>query len=144
MKRPILTLIAFISLLSGCGEIQKVKTENIFYEQLDSLKNEYIGKEITISKRKFNEDADPLTNLYLYTSADRDNLADEVRFWDGATYRLTYDQISENEYRDNFLDKNLMVQVEFVSDSHTPQIGWISIENIREFQAIEPYLKQVR
>ncbi len=103
-----------------------------------------MGQDVTITKRTFDEVADPATDLYLYTNADRDNLAEKVRFWDGAKYRLTYDQIGENEYRDNFLEKNLMVQVEFVSENHTPQIGWISIENIKEFQAIEPYLNEVR
>lgn len=144
MKKLLLTILPVLFLIFSCGEIQKVNDEKIFYHKLDSLKSEYIGKEITISKRKFDEVADPATDLYLFTNADKDNLSEKVRFWDGAKYILSYDQIPSYQYRDNILSKNLLLKVEFATEGHTPSEGWISLENIKEFQAIEPYLLNIK
>ena len=144
MKKQLSTILPIFLLFFSCGEIQKINDEKIFYHKLDSLKSQYIGKEITISKRKFDEVADPATDVYLFTNADKDNLAEKVRFWDGAKYILSYDQIPSHQYRDNLLRKNLMVKVEYAPDGHSPSEGWISLENIREFQSIEPFLISIK
>lgn len=144
MKKLLLTILPILFLLFSCEEFQKVNDEKIFYHKLDSLKSEYIGKEITISKRKFDEVSDPLSKLYLYTNSDKDNLGSKVRLWSGAKYNMAYDQIPSYEYQNNLLDKNLMIKVEFNQEGFDSEEGWISLENIKEFQAIEPFLESIK
>lgn len=144
MKKLFLTILPIIFLLFSCGEIQKTSDEDVFYHKLDSLKTLYIGKEITITKRKFNEVSDPIGSLYLSTNADRDNIGDKVLFSTDIKYKLGYGQIHSLEYQNNSMDKNLMILVELGKEGMTNQQGWISLENIREFQAIEPYLKSIK
>ena len=144
MKKLLLTILPIIILLFSCGEIQKASDEEVFYHKLDSLKTLYIGKEITITKRRFNEVSDPSGSLYLSTNADRDNIGDKVLFSTDIKYKLGYGQIQSHEYQNNSLDKNLMILVELEKEGMTNQQGWISLENIREFQAIEPYLLNIK
>lgn len=144
MKKLLLTILPIIFLLFGCGEIQKASDEDVFYHKLDSLKSIYIGKEITITKRKFNEVSGPSGSLYLSTNADRDNIGDKVFFAPDYKYKLGYGQIQSNEYQKNSLHKNLMILVELEKEGMTNQQGWISLENIKEFQAIKPYLLNIK
>jgi len=144
MKKLLSTILPIFFLLFSCREFQKASDEDVFYHKLDSLKTLYIGKEITITKRKFNEVSDPMGSLYLSTNADRDNIGDKVLFSTDIKYKLGYDQIQSHEYQNNSLDNNLMILVELDKEGMTNQQGWISLENIREFQVIEPYLKSIK
>lgn len=66
-----------------------------------------MGKEVTITKRKFNEVADPASSLSLYASSNKDNLGAKVMFSNGMKYRLDYGQIQSHEYQNNNLKKTL-------------------------------------
>ena len=144
MKKLLLTILPIIFLLFSCGEIQKGSDEEVFYHKLDSLKSFYIGNEITITKRKFDEVSDPSGSLYLSTNVDRDNIGEKVLFSNDLKYKLGYGQILSHEYQNYSLDRNLMILVELDKEGMTNQQGWISLENIKEFQAIEPYLKSIK
>lgn len=149
MKQSLLTLlVAVILFLIGCSgnssTQQQQSAEELFYTKLDSLKLEYSGKAITINKKKFSESVDPITSVFLYTSADKDNLAGKVLTTGEPIHQLSAIQISSYEYPQNDLNKNLMVQVESLGGRYSGQEGWISIEHIQEFSSLAYYIDQLK
>lgn len=133
--KGIIILLTTIALL-GCNSAEKK-----FYSELDKLKDENMGKEITINRKKFNETAEPISPIYLYTNANRDNIAGEVRFFDSARYELSYGQIMSHEYSNNSITKNIMLHVTSSDDNFAYQSGWISLEYIEEFKALGSNIK---
>lgn len=149
MKQRILSLLTclpliFIACNNNSTTQDQQSSEEIFYSKLDSLKLEYSGKAITINKKKFSESVDPITSVFLYTNADKDNLAGKVLTSGEPIHQLSSIQITSYEYPQNDLNKNLMVQVESLGGRFSGQEGWISIEHIQEFSSLSPYIDQLK
>lgn len=140
MKKLLIYLfvVVIISTIYSCSTEQN-NNETLFYQKLDSLKLEYEDKPVSLRKRKYMESSDPITNVYAYTSPDRDNLAFEIENY--RKYKLSIIQLSEFEYEEGNIDRNIMIHIESDDPNFSYQNGWISMEHIVEFDHLSVFLK---